>query len=103
MGYEKVLKQYQELSVTISKIQDKQKKLIQIYKEYQFSSEFELSYEIDTSIFQIELVMNMQQNALVAIQDLEAKKSNMKKLKLIFFDLENNISLCCKTINDKDL
>ena len=60
------------------------------------------SYEIDTTIFQFELIINMQENTQDKIKDLETKNSNMKKLKLIFFDLENNISLCSKAIDDKD-
>ena len=43
INYEKVLKQYQELLLTISKIQEKQSKLVEIYKEFQSSSEYNLS------------------------------------------------------------
>ena len=48
------------------------------------------------------MIINMQENTQEKIKDLETKNSNMKKLKLIFFDLENNISLCSKAIDDKD-
>ena len=43
INYEKVLKQYQELLLTISKIQDKQNKLLETYKEFQLASEYKLS------------------------------------------------------------
>ena len=45
----------------------------------------------------------MEKNAKIIVQDLEKKNSDMKKIKLLFFDLENNISLCFKSMNEKDL
>ena len=128
--------------LTISKIQEKQNKLVEIYKEFQSSSEcslrqgfsescegilvpglFELrtpsdslrsstehfrlkpakSYEIDTSIFEVELIINMEKNAKIVIEDLQKKNSDLKKIKLLFFDVENKISLYIKSINEKDL
>jgi len=103
INYEKVLKQYQELLLTILKIQEKQSKLVEAYKEFQSSSEFNLSYEVDTSIFELELIINMEKNAKIIVQDLEKKNSDMRKIKLLFFDLENNISLCIKSMHEKDL
>ena len=45
----------------------------------------------------------MEKNAKIIVQDLEKKNSDMKKLKLLFFDLENKISLCIKSIDGKVL
>ena len=45
----------------------------------------------------------MEKNAKIIVQDLEKKNSDMKKIKLLFFDLENNISLCIKSMHEKDL
>ena len=45
----------------------------------------------------------MEKNAKITVQDLEKKNSDMKKIKLLFFDLENKISLCKKSINEIDL
>ena len=45
----------------------------------------------------------MEKNAKITVQDLEKKNSDMKKIQLLFFDLENNISLCNKSMHEKDL
>ena len=45
----------------------------------------------------------MEKNAKIVIQDLQKKNSDLKKIKLLFFDVENKISLYIKSINQKDL
>ena len=45
----------------------------------------------------------MEKNAKIIVQDLEKKNSDTKKIKLLFFDLENKISLCITSINEIDL
>ena len=45
----------------------------------------------------------MEKNAKIVIEDLQKKNSDLKKIKLLFFDVENKISLYIKSINEKDL
>ena len=45
----------------------------------------------------------MEKNAKIVIEDLQKKNSDLKKIKLLFFDVENKISLYIKSINQKDL
>ena len=45
----------------------------------------------------------MEKNAKIVIQDLQKKNSDLKKIKLLFFDVENKISLNINCIKEKDL
>ena len=76
-----------------------------VLKSYEIEGRFSpvKSYEIDTSIFDLEVIIKMQKNAEIIIQDFEKKTADTKKTKLLFSDLESKIYLCTKSLNEKVL